>query len=174
VQIQILLHLFRLCHPTPYPVPRSANGTSASPKKRKQRKQPPTLSLEDKLESLMDKLAMWQLLSSIDDHGINTSNSGKSKDDRDWMQIFCEDVVRETFVHSRRFAHSLLSADVRAGVLVSAICSRICANYFTAKSSGTPYFPKTQTRKLHQLTKNEKQSVKKLYQPYRLVLENRP
>ena len=123
----------------------------------------------------MDKLAMWQLLSSIDDHGINTSSSGKSKDDRDWMQIFCEDVVRETFVHSHRFTHSLLSADGLAGVLVSAICSRICANYFTTKSSDIPSFPTTRTRKLlHQLTRNENQSVKKPYQPYRLVLENRP
>jgi len=47
----------------------------------------------------MDKLAMWQLLRSIDDHGLSTSSNGKSKDDRDWMQAFCEDVVRETFVH---------------------------------------------------------------------------
>lgn len=45
----------------------------------------------------MDKLAMWQLLRSIDDHGINV---GKLKDDRDWMQVFCEDVVQEMFVHS--------------------------------------------------------------------------
>jgi len=48
----------------------------------------------------MDKLAMWQLLGSIDSHGINASGDGKPKDDRDWMQIFCEDVVRETLVHS--------------------------------------------------------------------------
>ena len=48
----------------------------------------------------MDKLAMWQLLGSIDGHGINTSSNGELKSDRDWMQIFCEDVVRETLVHS--------------------------------------------------------------------------
>jgi hypothetical protein len=102
VQIQILLHLFRLCHPTSYPVPQSTEGRSASPKKRKQRNQPSVLSLEDKLESLMDKLAMWQLLRSIDDHGINTSGNSGPKDDRDWMQIFCEDVVQETFVHSEQ------------------------------------------------------------------------
>ena len=55
----------------------------------------------------MDKLAMWQLLRSIDDHGIYASNDGKSKDDRDWMQIFCEDVVQDTFVHSWRPLNSL-------------------------------------------------------------------
>ena len=46
----------------------------------------------------MDKFAMWQLLSSINDHGISASSNGKSNDDRDWMQIFCEDVVHERFV----------------------------------------------------------------------------
>ena len=89
-----------------YPVDQPAEGTSASPKKRKQGNQLSTLSLEDKLESLMDKLAMWQLLRSIDDHGISASSNGKSKDDRDWMQIFCEDVVHETFVHSQPFTRS--------------------------------------------------------------------
>ena len=47
----------------------------------------------------MDKFAMWQLLNSINDHGISASSNEKSKDDRDWMQIFCEDVVHETFVY---------------------------------------------------------------------------
>ena len=55
----------------------------------------------------MDKLAMWQLLRSIDDHGIAASGSRKSKDDRDWMQIFCEDVVHETFVYPFPVLHSL-------------------------------------------------------------------
>ena len=52
----------------------------------------------------MDKFAMWQLLRSIDDHSMNTSSDGRSKDDRDWMQVFCEDVVLETFVHSQHFS----------------------------------------------------------------------
>jgi len=56
----------------------------------------------------MDKFAMWQLLSSINDHDISASGGGKSKDDRDWMQIFCEDVVHETFVHSQHFVRSFV------------------------------------------------------------------
>lgn len=48
----------------------------------------------------MDKLAMWQLLRSIDDHDVNAPSNGKSKDDRDWMQVFCEDIIQETFVDS--------------------------------------------------------------------------
>ncbi|KAF9653575.1 hypothetical protein BDM02DRAFT_3257668 [Thelephora ganbajun] len=125
VQIQIILHLFRLCRPISYPIAQSAGETSASPKKRKERNKPSTLSLEDKLESLMDKLAMWQLLRSIDDHGINASGSGKSEDNRDWMQIFCEEVVQETYsklqpdmyelLRSKVFRHSLFSDDTDSG-----------------------------------------------------------
>ncbi|KAF9788012.1 hypothetical protein BJ322DRAFT_598281 [Thelephora terrestris] len=124
VQIQIILHLFRLCHPVSYPSTQTAEGISPSPKKRKQRDPRPALSLEDKLESLMDKLAMWQLLGSIDDHGINASKSDKRKDDRDWMQVFCEDVVQEAFcksqpdlcklLHSKVFRHPIFSDDTDA------------------------------------------------------------
>ena len=50
------------------------------------------------LEMFMDKLAMWQLMGSLDDTRRATANvsakgNGKEPDDRDWMQIFCEDVV---------------------------------------------------------------------------------
>lgn len=171
MQIQILLHLFRLCHPTSYPVAESTEGKSASPKKRKQRDQPPTLSLEDKLESLMDKLAMWQLLRSIDNHGTNPSGNGKLKDGRDWMQIFYEGVVQETFVHPLPIPFRVLT--IRPGILGSASCNQICANCSTAKSFDTPYFLMTRTRELpHQRTRNEKPSVKKLYQPHHPVPEN--
>lgn len=59
---------------------------------------------------------MWQLLRSIDGHSINTVSNDKSKDDRDWMQIFCEDVVQETLVHSKCFAHCLPYAYIRSRV----------------------------------------------------------
>ena len=153
----------------------SPDGASASPKKRKQRNQSSVLSLEDKLESLMDKLAMWQLLRSIDDHGINSSSNGKPKDDRDWMQIFCEDVVRETFVHSQHFTRSSRYAYIRPGVLGSASYSQICATCFTPKFSDTLSFLKTRTRRLpHRTTRNEKQSAKRPYQLHRLILVNGP
>ena len=89
-----------MCNPTPYPVAQHTEDKSASPRKRRKRNQPSILSLEDQLESLMDKLAMWQLLGSIDSHRINNSGNGEPKGDRDWMQVFCEDVVREMLVHS--------------------------------------------------------------------------
>ena len=50
---------------------------------------------------------MWQLLRSIDDHGINAPSDHKSKDDRDWMQTFCEDVIQETFVDSQHLVQAV-------------------------------------------------------------------
>ena len=52
----------------------------------------------------MDKLAMWQLMQSVDStlglghedptkSAANGLGQDKQKDDRDWMQTFCEDVV---------------------------------------------------------------------------------
>jgi hypothetical protein len=94
VQIQILLHFYLLQHPSPPPPP-----PTASPKKRSRKKQlPAPVPLEDRLESLMDKLAMWQLLTSVSAEQYRRFNAfeGKNKlaDDRDWMQRFCEDIVQ--------------------------------------------------------------------------------
>ena len=123
----------------------------------------------------MDKLAMWQLLRSIGDHGINPSSNDKAKDDRDWMQIFCEDVVQEMFVHSQHFTRSLQCADIHLGVQGSASYSQICVTCCTEKCSDTPCFLMTRTRKHpHRVTRNESRNVKKPYQPRRPVLENRP
>ena len=63
------------------------------------------------LEAFMDRLSMWQLMGSIDNaaggdeslrhHDLDSSHTfysskgkSKAKDDRDWMQIFVEDVVQ--------------------------------------------------------------------------------
>ncbi|TBU43733.1 hypothetical protein BD309DRAFT_85764 [Dichomitus squalens] len=95
----------------PLPLPPSLSPTK--PKKRKHKDRgtgraldPPPQSLEERLESYMDKLAMWQLMQSVDsslNRGRHMSGSaadkgkGKQTDDRDWMQIFCEDVVEPLF-----------------------------------------------------------------------------
>ena len=49
---------------------------------------------EERLESFMDKLSTWQLLGTLSTivPTLRTS-SGPFKDDRDWMQVFCEDLV---------------------------------------------------------------------------------
>lgn len=52
-------------------------------------------SIEDRLEAFMDKLSMWQLVNKLD-----AAVSDVNKDKRDWMQIFCEDVVESQYVPS--------------------------------------------------------------------------
>ncbi|CDO76856.1 hypothetical protein BN946_scf185033.g53 [Trametes cinnabarina] len=68
----------------------------------------PVQPLEERLESYMDKLAMWQLMQSVDSSlGVSRAESsrstanglekGKQEDSRDWMQVFCEDIVEPLF-----------------------------------------------------------------------------
>ncbi|KAI0700226.1 DNA replication regulator SLD3-domain-containing protein [Cerioporus squamosus] len=120
VQIQILLHLLLLSLPgeraaapalaeaDSLPLPPSLSPSKPKRRKRKEREreraeEPPLPPLEERLESYMDKMAMWQLMQSVDsslDRGQATNGSkGKEKatDGRDWMQAFCEDVVEPLF-----------------------------------------------------------------------------
>jgi hypothetical protein len=118
VQIQILLHFFLLQHPRPTPSSAEQTTTKKKRKKHGQKQQVPTnISLEARLESLMDKLAMWQLLSSIDTRKERRNQTkgkekGKVYDDRDWMQRFCEDIVQPAYVcpHLTRTAFLLISS----------------------------------------------------------------
>jgi hypothetical protein len=73
VQIQTLLHFLILSLPGPHPPTTTSEA------------------IQDRLELFMDKLSMWQLM-----HGLESKkneNTINSKDDRDWMQVFCEDIV---------------------------------------------------------------------------------
>lgn len=94
VQIQIILYLLKLSLPGPAPPP---PPPLESPKKRKRSARPqpavPVLTLEDHLEVFMDKLSMWQLVATLD-------LSGKlcdTKEECDWMQIFCEDIIEPQY-----------------------------------------------------------------------------
>ncbi|KAF9556485.1 hypothetical protein CPC08DRAFT_669781 [Agrocybe pediades] len=121
LQIQILLYLFKLSLPGPPPPEKKKKR-----KRRKQDEEPPALSVEDRLEAFMDKLSMRQLVSSLDRTApsmpTNTSNSEeKEKDERDWIQIFAEDIVDKSFkstlpelcklFHSKVFPSSPFSDD---------------------------------------------------------------
>ncbi|KAI0354521.1 hypothetical protein OH77DRAFT_1481911 [Trametes cingulata] len=144
VQIQILLHFLLLTLPgsaaappadaradaaSRLPLPAALSPSKSKKRKRRGREKekeqgrdrgrapsPQPLPLEERLESYMDKLAMWQLMRSVDSslglrqgHGHAGSaavasaangldkGKGKLKDDRDWMQAFCEDVVEPLF-----------------------------------------------------------------------------
>ena len=52
------------------------------------------LTMEDRVELFMDKLCIWQLLGRIAmPDSSHTVLHSTAKDQRDWMQVFCEDVV---------------------------------------------------------------------------------
>ena len=89
--IQILITMLKISLPGPNP---SARGRSLRKTKRKEL---PEKNDEERLESFMDRLAVWQLTSSLDT-GLSSSqgegsSQGKAKSDRHWTQVFCEDVV---------------------------------------------------------------------------------
>jgi hypothetical protein len=95
VQIQILLYFLKLSLPgSPPPLP-----SPGSSRKRKRPREPPmpSTTIEDELEAFMDKLSMWQLIANLDIAGVPGTKPSPvditSKEKRDWIQIFAEDVV---------------------------------------------------------------------------------
>jgi hypothetical protein len=117
VRIQILLHFFKLS--LPGPKPSDAVDVSSAVRLRqhsylpgrwnrqqKSAKAPP-MSTRDALEVYMDKMSTWQLMQGLErthpDHTLTAKNisgkessltgTAKADDDRDWIQIFAEDVV---------------------------------------------------------------------------------
>ncbi|KAL5513831.1 hypothetical protein ACEPAH_4232 [Sanghuangporus vaninii] len=96
VMIQILLLMLKLSIPST-----QLSLTGRKGKKKKSKKQDPPETIEDRLESYMDKLAVWQLtgtLESIQSTSQSVSlNNPKAKEDRHWTQIFYEDTVAPLF-----------------------------------------------------------------------------
>lgn len=89
--IQILISMLKITLPGPNP---STRGRSL---KKKKKKEPAVESDEERLENYMDRLAVWQLTSSLD-NGLTSSqgsSQGKGKSERHWTQVFCEDVVEK-------------------------------------------------------------------------------
>jgi len=105
VQIQILLLMYKLSLPGPIPPPTVPPGK----KKKKRRLEiemevDPDPTAEDYLESYMDKLSTWQLVGALDRPKSNpsadkqTGNPKSKTDDRDWIQMFAEDIVDREYV----------------------------------------------------------------------------
>lgn len=99
VQIQILLYFLKLSLPGSTPL---MTTEVASPKKRSKRsyKEPKFVipTPEDCLESFMDKLSVWQLMEKLDSASGHPDTNNRHSDERDWMQVFCEDVVEMQYV----------------------------------------------------------------------------
>ncbi|KZT70647.1 hypothetical protein DAEQUDRAFT_756255 [Daedalea quercina L-15889] len=115
VQIQTILHFLLLSLPGPPASPATnlelelpVYLSSSKKRKRKQKEATPPPSapeLEECVELFMDKLSMWQLMSALDaqdaerqwERSAGAKGKGKGEDERDWMQIFCEDVIELRF-----------------------------------------------------------------------------
>ncbi|THH05192.1 hypothetical protein EW145_g4980 [Phellinidium pouzarii] len=96
--IQILLTMLKFSLPGPS-TPTKSNHSS---KRKKRTKQIPSSETDEgRLESYMDKLAVWQLTETMDEFASTAatmgSSQGKAKADRHWTQVFCEDVVEPLF-----------------------------------------------------------------------------
>ena len=93
--IQIVLLMLKLSLPGPKPESIPSSPTKRR-KKRHSTNEEEEETEEDRLESYMDKLAVWQLTASMEDLVTNpgaSSSKGNTKEERHWSQIFCEDVV---------------------------------------------------------------------------------
>ena len=161
VQIQMLLHFLLLSLPgkgtapshedaraaiaDALPLPPSLSPTKSKKRKHKDRgigRAPdlPPQPLEERLESYMDKLAMWQLMQSVDSSlhrrggEMSTSAVGKEKlkDERDWMQVFCEDTVEPLFVSDICSIKKvmLMSFDYRFKAKLPDLCSLFRSKLF--------------------------------------------
>ncbi|KAL5536204.1 hypothetical protein ACEPAF_25 [Sanghuangporus sanghuang] len=97
VMIQILLLMLKLSIPG---MQLSLTGKKGKKKKNKKQELPPE-AIEDRLESYMDKLAVWQLTGTLESlESISQSvslNHPKAKEDIHWTQFFYEDVVAPLF-----------------------------------------------------------------------------
>ncbi|KAI5832269.1 hypothetical protein K523DRAFT_414285 [Schizophyllum commune Tattone D] len=117
----------------------ASTSSQSSPRKRRRKSpEPAPLAPEVYLEAFMDKLSMWQLVRGLDDDrrsegasmpaglrakpnkgGATRNGKTRQDDERDWMQVFCEDVVEPLFkptlpelcalLRSKVFPHSPFS-----------------------------------------------------------------
>ncbi|TRM60336.1 hypothetical protein BD626DRAFT_571758 [Schizophyllum amplum] len=118
----------RHAHPPPTTTTTTQTSTPAQPpsprKRRRKDPEPAPLAPEVYLEAFMDKLSMWQLVRGLDPRlrakpSPAPGRSTAADDERDWMQVFCEDVVEVLFkqdlpdlcalLRSKVFPHSPFS-----------------------------------------------------------------
>lgn len=99
--IQILLNMLKLSWRGE---PKGSRKDSSSRLKHKKKKyaqrEPMPETDEERLESFMDKLSMWNLTASLSEENdlALATTKGKEKADRHWTHIFLEDVVEPLWV----------------------------------------------------------------------------
>lgn len=86
VQIQILLFLYKLSLPGPAPPEKKRKK-----RKRSKKDELPPMTTQDHLEAFMDRLSMWQLLSTLE-------QTKSPAEERDWIQAFAQDLVEPAYV----------------------------------------------------------------------------
>jgi hypothetical protein len=127
----------------------------SSPRKRKRsdgaaKKMTPS-STQDRLESFMDKLSMWQLVPGLENQlERGKTDTDKRKDERDWMQVFCEDLVElqyasHIYIICITFDSSNSPCRFKSKLpdLCNLLCSKVFRNSpfsdsFSRASSGSP------------------------------------
>jgi len=70
-------------------LPESSSPPYKRGRRRKRALSPPPFSVEDNLDMLTDQVSMWQAVDDDVDKFLKRPNDN----DRDWMSVFCEDVV---------------------------------------------------------------------------------
>jgi len=91
VMIQVLLHFLILSLPAP-----SSPSSADKKRKRLRKSKDPRPNLQESLEVLTDRLCIWRET----DFALSDSFTGPSTfSERDWLQTFCEGVVRPAFQH---------------------------------------------------------------------------
>jgi len=100
----MLLLMYKLSLPGPIPPPTVPPGKKKRRRLKIEIEADPDPTMEDYLESYMDKLSTWQLVGALDRPNSNLSaqkqigNPKSQTDDRDWIQIFAEDIVEREYV----------------------------------------------------------------------------
>ncbi|CCL99511.1 uncharacterized protein FIBRA_01529 [Fibroporia radiculosa] len=171
VQIQIILHLLLLSLPSSSNREISPSSTLELPahlsplKNRKRKKReptppPPELPLEERIERLMDRLSVWQLVAKLDAEPAQRDRStysqqdkGKQKasNERDWMQIFCEDVVERLFKDKLPEQCALLRSKV-------SLDSSFSDDTDLVLSSSSPSSPRHKSKRLKSATSSRSAS----------------
>ncbi|KAF8299302.1 hypothetical protein DL93DRAFT_2233933 [Clavulina sp. PMI_390] len=92
--IQVLLHFLVLSLPEDSDSP----STDKKRKRKGKRKANASKGLQDNLDMLIDRLCIWrETQSHISENAGPSTSSSAFQAERDWLQAFCDDVVRPTF-----------------------------------------------------------------------------